>query len=303
MWADWENGSFALPCGVDFCRGVVEGLIARVDGKPPEALASVTVYCNAGRTLQTLRAAFDDHAARNGPLLLPRLRLVTDLGADLPGAPAAPLGRMLDLGNLVSRVIGVTRRSARAVRPRAARVAGCADGGDAIRGLLCRQPGTIDTREHAAHWRRALTFLKIAAQFPRPIAVDRPARQRVAADARAQWTDGMELPKSPIVAVDSTGSHGATRLFLRAVSSLPLGAVVITAMTSAEQVWQTLEHGEEDHPQARLAALRDGGIRPGATSRQPSAQPAGFAGAAPAGRRPMDVEGRRCPSLSRRRRA
>ena len=38
MWSDWENGTFALPSGTDFCRGVVEGLMARAAGRPPEAL-------------------------------------------------------------------------------------------------------------------------------------------------------------------------------------------------------------------------------------------------------------------------
>ena len=105
MWSDWENGTFALPSGADFCRGVVEGLMARAKGRPPEALPAVTIYVNAGRTLNTLRSAFDAHAQRHGPLLLPRLRLISDLGADLPGERAAPLGRVLDLGNLVSRLI------------------------------------------------------------------------------------------------------------------------------------------------------------------------------------------------------
>ena len=80
MWSDWENGTFALPSGTDFCRGVVEGLMARAQGQPPEALPAVTIYVNAGRTLNTLRSAFDGHAQQHGPLLLPRL---TDEVADV----------------------------------------------------------------------------------------------------------------------------------------------------------------------------------------------------------------------------
>lgn len=85
MWADWQSGTFALPPGADFCQSVVTGLMARMAGKPPEALAAVTVFVNAGRTMISLRAAFDAHAAEHGPLLLPKMRLVTDLGADLLG--------------------------------------------------------------------------------------------------------------------------------------------------------------------------------------------------------------------------
>lgn len=267
MWSDWENGTFALPSGADFCRGVVDGLMARAAGKPPEALPAVTIYTNASRTLNTLRSAFDAYAQQHGPLLLPRLRLISDLGAALPGERAAPLGRVLDLGNLVSRLIARDPGlgAGQSVPELAQSLSelmgemqqeGC-DGDSLLQ---------IDPREHAAHWQRSLQFLHIAASFYLAGSpVDSAARQRRMAETLAEaWAMGQQLPDGPVLAVGSTGSHGATRLFLRAVAALPMGAVILPGydFNQPETVWEGLAEGADDHPQSRLAALRDGGVRP-----------------------------------------
>ncbi|MFV0408477.1 MAG: double-strand break repair protein AddB [Paracoccus sp. (in: a-proteobacteria)] len=267
MWADWDSGTFALPPGADFCRGVVEGLIARVKGKPPEALAAVTIYVNAGRTLSTLRAAFDDHASRHGPLLLPRLRLISDLGSDLPGLRAAPLGRMLDLGNLVARLLerdpGL---GAGQSVPQLAESLAMLMGEMQSEGCDAASLDRIDAREHAAHWQRSLAFLKIAAGFYlTDPPVDPPARQRRMAELlAAAWAEGRDLPQAPVLTIGSTGSHGGTRLLLRALAALPLGTVILPGydFDQPERIWEVLTEGDDDHPQARLAALREGGVRP-----------------------------------------
>ena len=91
---------FALPPGVDFPKALVEGIIARMEGRPPEAMARVTVYLNTARMLRRVRTLFDDYGSR----FLPRLRLVTDIGRDpLAGLPPAvpPLRRRLELAELV----------------------------------------------------------------------------------------------------------------------------------------------------------------------------------------------------------
>ena len=40
---------FAVPPGVDFARALVAGLIARLQGQPPESMARVSVYLNTER--------------------------------------------------------------------------------------------------------------------------------------------------------------------------------------------------------------------------------------------------------------
>ena len=88
---------FALPPGVDYPAQLVAGLIARMGDAPPEALARVTLYVNTRRMGRRLAELFDTGPAR----LLPRIRLVTDLGrdaafADLPPA-VSPLRRRLSM--------------------------------------------------------------------------------------------------------------------------------------------------------------------------------------------------------------
>ncbi|MEF9604150.1 hypothetical protein O4J55_18075, partial [Paracoccus sp. PXZ] len=90
---DWQNGVFALPCGADFPGAFADGLIRRMAHRPPQDMARVTVYANSGQSLMALRQAF----IRRGPLLLPQLRLIADLGG---GAATAPLARRLELGRL-----------------------------------------------------------------------------------------------------------------------------------------------------------------------------------------------------------
>src|SRR5690606_16205945 len=115
----------------------------------------------------------------------------------------------------------------------------------------------IDASEHAQHWGRALAFLKIAAGYyladpPQ----DREARQRAAAEAlAAAWARGEQLPQGPVIVAGSTGSHGATRDFMRAVARLPMGAVVLPGFDAdlPQSVWGGLDVMAEDHPQARYA--------------------------------------------------
>ena len=70
------QGLYALPPGVDFAAEVVRGLLDRMSHLPPEALAGVTIYGNSSHTLRAIEAAF--HEA--GPVLLPRLRLLAEIG-------------------------------------------------------------------------------------------------------------------------------------------------------------------------------------------------------------------------------
>lgn len=267
MWSDWQNGTFALPPGADFCRSVVEGLIARTAGKPPEALAAVTIYANSGRTMISLRAAFDAHAERHGPLLLPKLRPLTALGVDLPGRPASPLARTLELGRLVAHLLErEPGLGAGQSVPQLAESLAMLMGEMQTEGCDADSLSRIDAREHAAHWQRTLAFLRIAAGFYlNDPPVDGPARQRRRAEMLAEaWSLGADMPTAPVIAVGSTGSHGGTRLFLHALAALPLGAVVLPGydFSQPDRIWSSLAEGADDHPQARLAALTEGGVQP-----------------------------------------
>ncbi len=251
---DWQNGLFALPCGADFAGAFAQGLIARMRGRPPQDMARVTVYANSGQSLQALREAL----IWRGPLILPQLRLIADLGG---GAATASLARRLELGRLIDAALRADPDLAQgqSVPELAASLAGLMAEMQ-LEGLDAAALDRIDAGDHAQHWARALAFLRIAAGYyltdpPQ----DRESRQRAAAEAlAAQWARGEALPDGPVVIAGSTGSHGATRDFMRAVARLPMGAVVLPGYDPdlPQDVWDGLDVRAEDHPQARYAPLR-----------------------------------------------
>lgn len=260
---------FALPCGVDFPRALVAGLIARLGGGPPEALARVQLYLNSGRMQRRVREEFD----RQGAGFLPRIRLITDLGRDpLVGHPPAvpPLRRRLELAQLVA---GLTHRL-----PDFAPGQGLFGLVDSLAALLAEMQSEgvtpamleqLDIAEtHAEHWRRSLDFIRIVARyFEADAAPAAEARQRLVAEAlAARWAT--QPPADPIVIAGSTGSRGATALLMQAVARLQGGHVVLPGFDfdMSAAVWDSLRDGAfpaEDHPQYRFAALLDAlGMRP-----------------------------------------
>lgn len=251
---DWQNGVFALPCGADFAGAFAQGLIARMRHRPPQDMARVTVYANSGQSLLALR----DALIWRGPIILPRLLLISDLGG---GAATAPLARRLELGRLIDAALRAQPDLAQgqSVPELAASLAGLMAEMQ-LEGLDAQALDRIDASEHAQHWGRALAFLKIAADYylsdpPQ----DRESRQRAAAESlAAAWARGDNLPDGPVVVAGSTGSHGATRDFMRAVARLPQGAVVLPGFDGdmPQSVWDGLDLRAEDHPQARYAPFR-----------------------------------------------
>ena len=95
---------FALPLGVDFSRAFVDGLLERLSGQSPEALAKVVIYVNTRRSARGI----EEILASSGARLLPDIRVVTDLARDraisLP-SPIPPLRRKLIIARLVSAFI------------------------------------------------------------------------------------------------------------------------------------------------------------------------------------------------------
>lgn len=270
------RGLYALPPGVDFAAEFAAGLLARMTDQPPEALARVTIYVNATNTLTEIRRAFDAH----GPLLLPRLRSVTALDPGpllMPDPPEAPLARRLQLGRLIAALIrqrpdlGAAHSIpvlAQSLSELMAEMQREGRGPEAL--------DLIDAGDHARHWQNTLAFLRIATGFhlTEPWR-DRPARQFAAAEAAARdWPLGADLPDGPVIVAGSTGSHGATRLFMQAVAALPQGAVVLPGFDfdQPQSVWDRLDEKAEDHPQARFAPLMaaSGAVRRWTEARAPS---------------------------------
>ena len=254
---------YASPPGVDFAQGLVGGLEERGANLSPSDWARVEIYVNTTRMQRRIRAVFDDGPAR----LLPRIRLVTDLAddpvsLDLPPA-VSPLTRRLELSQFVAKLLEKEPDLA----PRAALY----DLSDSLAKLMDEMQGEgvspdtiaqLDVSDQSGHWDRTLQFLNIIAPFfgtanDQP---DKEARQRLVIEALTKrWTE--TPPTHPIIIAGSTGSRGATALFMQAVAKLPQGAIILPGydFDLPDQVWDAMDDNmtAEDHPQFRFKRLMD----------------------------------------------
>ncbi|MBV1864419.1 MAG: double-strand break repair protein AddB [Rhodobacteraceae bacterium] len=249
---------FAIPVGADFARVFVDGLLKRFEGHPPEALARVEIFVNTRRMERRVHTLL----LQQGALLLPRVRLITDISGlpglpiDLP-APVSGLRRRLLLAQLVKVLL--------MQQPDLAPQSAVFDLAGSLATLLDEMQGEgvafelleeIKTGELSGHWERSLGFLRILASHWDPqLPVDPQDRQRVSALALAgKWVQSP--PDHPVVVAGSTGSRGASALFMRAVASLPQGAVVLPGVDTelSPQAWADFEDKKVsmDHPQASL---------------------------------------------------
>lgn len=259
----FEAKVFALPPGVNFARELVAGLITRMGGEPPEAMARVQLYLNSGRMQRQVREEFD----RVGATFLPRLHLVADLAhRPLAGVPPAvpPLRRKLELARMVAHLVHRL--------PGFEAGAGIYTLTDSLAALMAEMqsegvaPEAFERLDiqasHAEHWRNSLEFIRIVARFfEADSAPDADGRlRRVVEQMARQWHSSPTQER--ILIAGSTGSRGATRLFMQAVAKLPNGALVLPGFdySTPEQAWNSLYSSEipiEDHPQFRFRALLD----------------------------------------------
>ncbi len=253
---------FGVPPGVDFPRALIGGLRRRLRGQPSEALARVEIFVNSRAMQWRLKSLF-----MQGPAtLVPRIQVVTDLSRDVRfldiPLPASPLRRRLELTQLVGKLLELQPDLA----PRSALFALA----DSLAGLLDEMQSEgvtpecirdLDVVDVSGHWQRGLQFVSLveryfASEFQQGL--DALSRQRLVAERLAEeWSE--EPPAHPIIVAGSTGSRGATALFMRAVAQLPQGAVVLPCMDFdlPPSVWERLGDAltTQDHPQYRFARL------------------------------------------------
>jgi double-strand break repair protein AddB len=253
---------YAVPLGADFPEALADGLLARARAAalPPEALARVTVWLGT----EAMRARVAAALAARGPLLLPRLRLVGEIGAEAPALglppPVPALQRRLELAAAVGRLLD----RAPDLAPRAALFDLAESLGLLLdemqaEGVAPAAVATLDVAAHAAHWARAQAFL--AALTPwcdAAAAPDAARRQRLAVQAVAEaWAAAP--PADPVIVAGTTGSRGPTLALMRAVARLPQGALVLPGFDAAmpAEAWAALAApgAAEDHPQARFQRL------------------------------------------------
>jgi len=273
---------FGVPPGVDFPLALMEGLRRRHGGQPPEALARVEIFVNSRAMQWRLKSLF-----MQGPsTLLPRIRTVTDLASDasFPDIPqtGSPLRRRLELTQLVAKLLdrqpGLAPRSALF-----ALADSLADLLDEMQseGVPPERIRDLDVTDVSGHWQRGLQFVSLVERY---LGADPGqglgtlARQRLVAERlEVEWS--LKPPPHPVLVAGSTGSRGATALFMRVVARLPQGAVILPCVDFdlPQHVWKRLEDTLEtqDHPQHRFARLfSDLDCPPGEIrSWEPSLQP------------------------------
>ncbi|KAF0676303.1 double-strand break repair protein AddB [Profundibacterium mesophilum] len=250
---------FGLPPGADFPAAFADGLVDRLGASPPQDWARVEIFVNTRRMQRRLREILSNGPAR----LLPRLRMITDLGAsassDLP-PPVSGLRRRLELAALINALVQQDASAA----PRGA----VHDLATSLNALLDEMEGegipldslaTLDVSDTSGHWKRALKFVEIAARYVETLGLPGgEARQRAAVMARiAAWE--RDPPRHPILIIGSTGSRGTTAMLMRAAARLPQGAVLLPGydFDMPERVWDRLDEPltSEDHPQYRFVRL------------------------------------------------
>lgn len=254
---------FGLAPGIDFPSALLAGLRDRMQDRPPEAIARVRILLNTRRMARRLKEMLE----AGSPGLLPRIGLVTDLDALMPGfdiPPAVPaLRRRLELSQLVSALLDRQPDLA----PRTALY----DLADSLADLMDEMQGegvtpeliaALDTGDLSGHWERALTFLKLVQRYfgENPEAPDPEARRRRQVAALiSSWRD--TPPADPIIVAGSTGSRGTTAMLMEAVARLPQGAIVLPGFDfdMPDRVWAAMGSAltAEDHPQFRFRAFCD----------------------------------------------
>jgi len=249
---------FGIPVGADFFKVFLDGLRQRLVKAPPEAMAQVQVFVNSRRAARRLQALFLDGPAT----FLPRISVIDALATDpladaLLPAPVSPLYRRVELARIIAALLDADPSLA----PRSA----IFDLADSLANLMDEMHGEgvsadaferLDISNHAAHWERSLTFLRILAPFfndaEQP---DHDARQRLVIEYLVgKWAKSP--PRHPVLVAGSTGSRGATALLMRAVAELPQGAVILPGFDLHTPCATLLNEAGEitapDHPQAGL---------------------------------------------------
>ena len=253
---------FGLPPGVNFSRSFVSGLKIRLQDSSPEILANVQIYVNSKRMLQKVKDEMTDCEAT----MLPKLSTLNHL--DDPEIIRTnvinPLGLRLELAQLISKFIELESNFGSQNS--------CFDLADSLatliqelheEGLSLDSITELDLEDYSEYWQRNKTFFILIRDYlnTRKIITSEQYKWRVIDSLEKKWA--ANPPSHPIMIVGSTGSKGTNQRFIKLISNLPQGAVILPGVDFdiPKNVWDTLGGTKdsntniEDHPQYRLKAL------------------------------------------------
>ena len=254
---------FHLPIGTDFSSTFLDGLRHHLIEQPPHAIARVIIFVNTRRTERRMR----DLLIQSGASFLPQFHLIADIANDplklckLP-PPAPSQKRKLNLGQLIRELLKAD--------PSLAPISATYDLAESLAALMDEAQGegvdmtnviSLDVGDHSAHWDRSKKFLSILANhWDQNSLTDPQDRMRYVVQTYAKhWQK--TPPEHPILIAGSTGSRGETALFMKAVSQLPNGAIILPGFDAElpNDIWNKFKDKcfTLDHPQAGFAKLFD----------------------------------------------
>ena len=251
---------FGLPPGADFVSEIVIGILQRCQKYAPHELARIEIFVNTTRLQRGLHKAFSEGSA----LLLPRIRLITDLVnsdfSETESSTISSLRRRLELAKFTSALLHAEPELA----PRSSLYPLADSLADLFEEMESEQVPVeklldLDVADQSGHWQRSLKFLGLISEF---------ADQRNSLEARLVSTVNSQIdswkerpPRHPVLFVGSTASRATTRKFMKAISELPQGAVVLPGFDFhlLTDVWDNFARQNsgrlpsfEDHPQYRF---------------------------------------------------
>ena len=248
---------YALPPGCDFPSELVSGFLSRASGLSHAEVARAEIFLN---TQANMRAVVNEFASK-GPMLLPKLTLVSRLSDDLrfpdiPG-PVSRLRRVLELTQAVGKLLEADERfgSNSAAFDLARSLAALMDEmqGEGVSPETLR---SLDVSDHSSHWANSLEFISLIDQHWGADSIpDVQARRRLVIERMSEEWE-RNPPSGPVIVAGSTGSRGATRLLMKIVANLPQGAVVLPCydFDLPPEAWTDLSDSNsgENHPQYRM---------------------------------------------------
>ncbi|WP_420861774.1 double-strand break repair protein AddB [Algirhabdus cladophorae] len=254
----------ALGLGVDFPQAFITGFWERFGHLDPVSTAQIEIIVNTRRMQRRITDLFDEGPAT----LLPRIRLLTDLGIEDQGNDPTALKRRLELVQLISQLLDQ--------QPDLAARDSLFDLADSLASLLeeMLDEGVsptvfekIDVQDLSGHWNRSLNFLRITQTFLEATQTEGVApshRQRVEKLIKG-WQ--VNPPQHPVILAGSTGSRGTTALLMKAITELPQGMIVLPGFDfdQPQEIWDRFNANtvSQDHPQYRFADFLDqSGIMP-----------------------------------------
>lgn len=266
---------FSIEAGRPFLADLARAVAATAGGDPL-ALADVEIFVPTRRAARALIDAFVAAAPGGRASLLPRIRPLGDVDEDELALEAAPEdAEALDLAPAISslerrlilaRFVAVAERASfngqenwPAALAAAKELAALLDSFYAEE-IDFSALAAIDVGGHAAHWARALDFLKIATQvwpdYLRAGQLSDPAERRAALIDLSARRFARLNPQTPVIVAGTTGSAPAVARLMSVVARLPKGAVVLPgldfALAADEKAWKAID---DPHPQAGLKAL------------------------------------------------